>query len=131
MVVSADDHDSRQFARELFAALSARKRFPKDMMLANMLGETYLRLAVVERDAIDRELPSASGTLNTRLTIAEKELRDLEALAPLHQERLKTRKRKHEAKRSSTGVDEQVREARGRWRRSGTPRTAACRALRS
>jgi len=74
--------------------------------------------ALAERDAIDRELPSSSGTLNTRLTIAEKELKELEALAPLHQERLKTRKRKHDAKRSSTGVDEQVREARSRWKRA-------------
>ncbi|MDP6060104.1 MAG: hypothetical protein QGH33_14490, partial [Pirellulaceae bacterium] len=77
-----------------------------------------MELATAERDSIDRELPSSSGTLNTQLTIAEKELKELEALAPLHQERLKTRKRKHDAKRSSSGVDEQVREARSRWRRA-------------
>ncbi|MDP6717733.1 MAG: hypothetical protein QGF59_03725, partial [Pirellulaceae bacterium] len=77
-----------------------------------------MEVATAERDSIDRELPSSSGTLNTQLTIAEKELKELEALAPLHQERLKTRKRKHDAKRSSSGVDEQVREARSRWRRA-------------
>jgi uncharacterized protein YhaN len=90
--------------------------------------------AVAERDSISRELPSSSGTLNTQLTIAEKELKDLEALAPLHQERLKTRKRKHDAKRSSSSVDEQVREARGRWRRAlrnvGLPETLTHRHVR-
>lgn len=87
-----------------------------------------------ERDAIDRELPAASGTLNSRLTIAEKELKELEGLAPLHQERQKTRKRKQEVKRSSTGVDEQVREARSRWRRAlrnvGLPETLTQRHVR-
>ncbi len=93
-----------------------------------------MEVALAERDAIDRELPSATGTLNTRLTIAEKELKDLEALAPLHQERLKTRQRKQEVKRTSFSVDEQVREARGRWRRAlrsvGLPETLSHRHVR-
>ncbi len=93
-----------------------------------------VELVLAERDAIDRELPSGSGTLHTRLTIAEKELKDLEALAPLHQERLKTQKRKHEEKRTSSNVDEQVREARSRWRRAlrsvGLPETLTHRHVR-
>lgn len=93
-----------------------------------------VELVISERDAIDRELPSASGTLNSRLTIAEKELKELETLAPLHQERQKTRKRKHDVKRSSTSIDEQVREARGRWRRAlrnvGLPETLTHRHVR-
>jgi len=87
-----------------------------------------------ERDSIDRELPAATGTLNTRLMIAEKELKELETLAPLHEERQKTRKRKHDVKRSSSSVGEQVREARGRWRRAlrnaGLPETLSYRHVR-
>jgi uncharacterized protein YhaN len=93
-----------------------------------------VELAVAERDSIERELPSSSGTLNTQLTLAEKELKELEALAPLHQERQKTRKRKHDAKRSSSSLDDQVREARGRWRRAlrnaGLPETLSHRHVR-
>jgi uncharacterized protein YhaN len=70
-----------------------------------------------ERDEIDAQLPSGVGNFTARLAAAEKEHKELEAMAPLHQQRVDARKRIQESRRHTTGVDEELREARGRWRR--------------
>ena len=73
---------------------------------------------VRQRDELDRELPTGSGTFTTRLEAAERQLKELEALAPAHQERQEANKRQEVARRRASGVDEELREARSRWRRA-------------
>jgi len=79
--------------------------------------EEEIELFVAERNELDRELPRASGTFSARLEIAEKDLRELEAMAPLHHDRQQASKRREVAKRRATNVDDELREARSRWRR--------------
>jgi uncharacterized protein YhaN len=80
--------------------------------------EDEIDQSVVQRDELDRELPTGGGTFSTRLDAAEKQLKELESLAPAHQVRQEASKRQEVAKRRASGVDEELREARSRWRRA-------------
>lgn len=80
-----------------------------------------------ERDELDEMLPTAQGTFATRLAAAEKELKELEEMAPLQLEREQAKKRRANSGRHASGVDDELREARRRWRRglreAGLPET--------
>ena len=72
---------------------------------------------VAERDEIDGQLPGGAGNFSTRLATAERELKELESMAPLHHERVEAHKRAQVSRRQLSGVDEEMREARARWKR--------------
>ncbi len=89
--------------------------------------EDEIEGVVRERDQLDQELPEGRGTFTSRLTTAEKELKELEEMAPLQLERQHARKRKQSSGRHATGADEELRDARRRWKRAlrdgGLPET--------
>ena len=89
--------------------------------------ERELDDAIEERDRLDRQLPSGTGTLAARLATAEKELKELEDKVPLQHDRKQAERRTHESKRYTSGVEEELREAKSRWRRAlrtaGLPET--------
>ena len=74
--------------------------------------------AIVDRDEIDRQLPTGSGTFATRLTAAERELKELEEKVPLQQDRQQADRRTHESKRYASGAEEELKEAKTRWKRA-------------
>ena len=80
-----------------------------------------------ERDELDRELPAGRGTLASRLVSAEKNLKELEDLAPRYLERQQAQRKKQESRRQASGSVDELREARTRWRRAlrqfGLPET--------
>ena len=71
-----------------------------------------------ERDGLDAELPQGRGTFASRLSSAEKELKELEDLAPRYVERQQAQRRKQESRRQASGTGDELREARSRWRRA-------------
>lgn len=71
-----------------------------------------------DREELDRQLPPGAGTFSVRLVAAEKELKELETKAPLHFARGEAKHRAHGTKRHVVAADEELREARGRWRRA-------------
>ena len=87
-----------------------------------------------QRDELDKQLPKGAGNFSTRLATAERELKELEAMEPLHQERVDARKRIQDGRRHVSEVDEELREARSRWRRglrqAGLPETLTPKHLR-
>lgn len=89
---------------------------------------------IAQRDDLDKQLPKGPGTFSARLAAAERELNELEAMEPLHQERVDARKRIQDGRRQVSEVDEELREARSRWRRglrqAGLPETLTPKHLR-
>jgi uncharacterized protein YhaN len=73
--------------------------------------------AYESREQIDRQLPPGAGTFSTRLVAAEKELKELESKAPLHFARSESKQRTNSTRRHVASADEELREARSRWRR--------------
>jgi uncharacterized protein YhaN len=73
---------------------------------------------VRDRNELDALLPEGRGTLASRLASAEKELKELEEMAPLQQERQQALKRKHHTGRHASGADDELRDARRRWKRA-------------
>jgi uncharacterized protein YhaN len=69
-----------------------------------------------ERDEMDAELPTTSGSLDARLREAEIELRDLERLIPVRTEREQAEQRHQAAKMRLAAAHEAVKEARHRWK---------------
>jgi hypothetical protein len=71
-----------------------------------------------ERDELDIELPAGGGALDARLREAEVELRELERLSPLTNERLAAEQRHQLAQRklAAAGTHKTIRAG---WRRSG------------
>lgn len=74
--------------------------------------------AIEDRDEIDRQLPTGVGTFATRLTAAERELKSLEEKVPLQQDRQLADRRTHESKRYASGAEEELKEAKSRWKRA-------------
>ena len=93
-----------------------------------------IQATVEEREHVDRELPAGSGNLASRLAAAERELKELEAMRPLHEERLEARRRIQETRRHASGAEDELREARVRWRRAlrqaGLPESLAPKQVR-
>lgn len=89
--------------------------------------EQELAQALEDREELDRQLPTGAGTLATRLAAAEKELRELEAKMPLQIDRQQAERRTHDSKRYRQGIEDELREAKARWRRglraAGLPET--------
>ncbi len=83
--------------------------------------------AVEERTEVDRQLPTGSGTFETRLVAAERELKELEEKVPLQQDTQQAARRTHESKRFASSAEEELKEAKARWRRAlrgaGLPET--------
>ncbi len=73
---------------------------------------------VAERTDVDREIPPGGGTFSARLVAAEKELKELEAKAPLHMARQDSKQRTNSFKRHVAAADDELKEARSRWRRA-------------
>ena len=71
-----------------------------------------------ERDSLAEALPPGRGTLSSRLATAEKELKELEDLAPRYLQRQQAQKQKQESRRQTSGTEDELREARSRWRRA-------------
>ena len=82
---------------------------------------------VAEREELDREIPPGGGTFSVRLVTAEKDLKELEAKAPLHMAQQDAKQRTNSFKRHVTAASDELKEARGRWRRAlrnaGLPET--------
>ncbi len=74
--------------------------------------------AIEDRDEIDRQLPTGVGTFATRLTAAERELKSLEEKVPLQQDRQQAERRTHESKRYASGTEDELKEAKSRWKRA-------------
>ena len=74
--------------------------------------------SVEDRDEIDRQLPTGTGSFAIRLTAAERELKDLEEKVPLQQDRQQAERRTHESKRYASGAEEELKEAKSRWKRA-------------
>ncbi|HRX81316.1 MAG TPA: hypothetical protein P5307_19740, partial [Pirellulaceae bacterium] len=74
--------------------------------------------ALEDRDEIDRQLPTGVGTFATRLAAAERELKSLEEKVPLQQDRQQADRRTHESKRFASNAEEELREAKSRWKRA-------------
>ncbi len=68
-----------------------------------------------ERDQLDVELPSGGGALDARLREAEAELRELERLSPLTNERLAAEQRHNIAQRKLAAAQETHKTIRTRW----------------
>ena len=69
-----------------------------------------------ERDEIDAELPTGSGSLDARMREAEMELRDLERLIPIRTEREQALARHQAAQRRLGSAQEAMKEAKHRWK---------------
>ena len=69
-----------------------------------------------ERDEIDAELPTSSGSLDACLREAEIELRDLERLIPIRTEREQAEQRHQASQRQVAGIQEAMKEARQKWK---------------
>ena len=74
--------------------------------------------AIEDRDAIDRQLPAGTDNFAMRLTAAERELKELEEKIPLQQDRQHADRRTHESKRYASGAEEELKEAKSRWKRA-------------
>ena len=74
--------------------------------------------AIEDRDEIARQLPTGVGTFESRLLAAERELKSLEEKVPLQQDRQQAERRTHESKRYASGAEEELKEARSRWKRA-------------
>ena len=68
-----------------------------------------------ERDELDVELPAGGGALDARLREAEVELRELERLSPLTNERLSAEQRHQLAQRKLAAAQETHKTVRTRW----------------
>jgi uncharacterized protein YhaN len=96
--------------------------------------EREIEQAIDDRIELDRLLPHGSTDFAARLETAERELKELESMAPIHQERTEARRRIQDAKRNTSGVLEEAQEARKRWRRAlrqcGLPETLTAKQVR-
>ena len=81
--------------------------------LEQVKGETAR--AKQERDELDAELPAGGGSLDVRLREAEAELRELERLSPLTNERLGAEQRHQLAQRKLAAAQETHKTIRTRW----------------
>ena len=83
--------------------------------------------AIEDREEGDRAIPTGSGPLEMRLASAEKELKELEEKVPLQTDRKHAGRRSYDSKRYTANIDEDVKEARVRWKRAlrsaGLPET--------
>ncbi len=77
-----------------------------------------LERASTERDELEQLLPSGSGPYSSRLVTAERELKELEAMAPLEEDRRDAHKKSQSAKNRESSAADEFREARNRWRRA-------------
>jgi len=68
-----------------------------------------------ERDELDADLPTGGGSLDVRLREAEAELRELERLSPLTNERLVAEQRHQLAQRKLAAAQETHKTIRARW----------------
>lgn len=75
-----------------------------------------LAAAKRERDELDAELPSASGSLDARLREAELELKELERLLPVRSQRQQAEQRHAAAQQNLAAAEAALKEARHRWR---------------
>lgn len=73
---------------------------------------------IEDRDEIDRLLPTGTGNFAFRLAAAERELKELEEKVPLQQDRQHAERRTHESKRYASGAEEELKEAKSRWKRA-------------
>lgn len=73
---------------------------------------------IVDREEVDRQLPTGSGSYELRLSAAERELKDLEEKIPLQHDRQQASRRTHESKRYASGAEEELKEAKSRWKRA-------------
>ncbi|MFV1964362.1 MAG: AAA family ATPase [Pirellulaceae bacterium] len=96
--------------------------------------EREIEQAIEDRAELDRLLPHGSNDFSARLETAERELKELEGMAPIHQERIEARRRIQEAKRNTSTVVQDALEARKRWRRAlrqcGLPETLTAKHVR-
>ncbi|MCA9120950.1 MAG: AAA family ATPase [Planctomycetaceae bacterium] len=74
--------------------------------------------AIEDREEIARQLPTGVGTFETRLIAAERELKSLEEKVPLQQDRQQAERRTHESKRYATSAEDELKEAKSRWKRA-------------
>ncbi|MEO8497761.1 MAG: hypothetical protein ABI614_22065, partial [Planctomycetota bacterium] len=74
--------------------------------------------SIEDRDTIDRQLPTGGSDFTMRLTAAERELKELEEKIPLQQDRQTAERRTHESKRYASGAEEELKEAKSRWKRA-------------
>lgn len=83
--------------------------------------------AIEDREELDRLLPTSSGPFEMRLAKAEKELKELEEKIPLQVDTNQAGRRTHDSKRYAASIEEEVKEAKSRWRRAlrsaGLPET--------
>ena len=80
--------------------------------------EREIAQTLEEITGLDRQLPTGSGSLASRLAAAEKELKQLEEKSPLQHDRKQAGQRAHASKRYATDAVEELREAKARWRRA-------------
>ncbi len=73
---------------------------------------------IVDRDEVDRQLPTGTGSYALRLSAAERELKELEEKAPLQHDRKQADRRSHESKRYASGAEDELKEAKSRWKRA-------------
>ena len=77
--------------------------------------KTEAAKAKQERDELDVQLPAGGGALDARLREAEGELRELERLSPLTNERIAAEQRNQLAQRKLAAATETHKAARNRW----------------
>lgn len=89
--------------------------------------ERELGQAIDEREEVDRLLPTGSGPFSMRLASAENVLKALEEKVPLQTDRKEAERRTYDSKRYSSNVEEELKEAKTRWKRAlrnaGLPET--------
>ena len=78
--------------------------------------ETQIKQGQDERAVLDDQLPRGGGPMVARLAAAEKELADLEELAPLDSRHAAARQDADEAAKRADQADEELRAARRAWR---------------
>lgn len=74
--------------------------------------------AIEERRQLDDALPPGNANFAARLAAAERQRKELESKLPLFHERLEARRRIQGSRRHVSQVDQELREARARWRRA-------------
>ncbi len=78
--------------------------------------ETQIKQCQDERAVLDDQLPRGGGPMVARLAAAERELAELENLAPLDSRHTAARQDADEAARRADAADEELRTARRAWR---------------
>ena len=97
--------------------------------------QTQLKQAAQERAALDEQLPAGSGTAASRLATAEKDLADLEELAPMDSQRKSMKQAADEASQRVRQAEASLTAAQRRWQealsKTGLPPTLAAKQARS